>query len=150
MNVTLRPATHSDTAAWLELRSALWPDCSASEHRAEIERFFAGEMPEPQAVYLAIGPGEEVVGFVELSLRPYAEGCHTHNVAYLEGWYVAPHVRGKGVGANLIAKAEAWGRGLGCSEFASDAAFDNETSCLAHRALGFDEVGLIRCFRKPL
>ena len=55
-------------------------------------------------------------GFVELSLRAYAEGCQSDNVAYVEGWYVVPEARGSGVG----------------------------------RALGFSEVGQIRCFRKPL
>ncbi|MGH7515538.1 MAG: hypothetical protein ACREOQ_21760 [Gemmatimonadales bacterium] len=37
-----------------------------------------------------------------------------------------------------------------CREFASDTLADNAVSARAHRALGFDEVALIRCFRKPL
>ncbi len=38
------------------------------------------------------------IAFVELSLRAYAEGCQSDNVAYVEGWYVAPEARGRGVG----------------------------------------------------
>ena len=70
--------------------------------------------------------------------------------AYLEGWFVVPKARRSGVGRALIVAAEEWGRSQGCSEFASDAQPDNEVSAAAHRALGFIEVGLVRCFRKDL
>ena len=43
-----------------------------------------------------------------------------------------------------------WGRAQGCVAFGSDAVADNETSALAHRALGFEEVDVIRVFRKDL
>jgi aminoglycoside 6'-N-acetyltransferase I len=39
---------------------------------------------------------------------------------------------------------------MGCSEFASDALAENTASAAAHRALGFEEVEVIRCFRKRL
>ena len=71
-------------------------------------------------------------------------------MAYLEGWFVVPKARRSGVGRALIVAAEEWGRSQGCSEFASDAQPDNEVSAAAHRALGFIEVGLVRCFRKDL
>ena len=90
------------------------------------------------------------IGLAELSIRAYAEGCRTDRVAYLEGWYVAPHVRRQGVGKALVTAAEQWGRAQGCAEFASDAMVDNDTSAAAHRAAGFTDVGLIRCFRKDL
>ncbi len=89
-------------------------------------------------------------GFVELSLRAYAEGCQSDNVAYVEGWYVVPEARGRGVGRALIEAAEGWARRQGCTELGSDAQLDNAASAAAHRALGFSEVGQIRCFRKPL
>jgi aminoglycoside 6'-N-acetyltransferase I len=71
-------------------------------------------------------------------------------VAYLEGWFVVPEARRRGVGRALIAAAEQWGRSEGCREFASDAEPDNEISAAAHSALGFSDVGLVRCFRKDL
>ena len=46
--------------------------------------------------------------------------------------------------------AEAWGRGHRCTEFASDADPENEVSRRAHGAVGFEDVGLVRCFRKDL
>ena len=89
-------------------------------------------------------------GLAELSIRAYAEGCSSDRVAYVEGWFVVPQARGHGVGRALIAAAEEWGRSQGCRELASDAEPDNAVSAAAHRALGFSEVGLVRCFRKDL
>jgi aminoglycoside 6'-N-acetyltransferase I len=148
--ITVRSAKPSDAAAWLELRHALWPEGPQSEHREAIDRFFAGEAREPLAVLLAEDGTGCPTGFAELSIRPSAEGCHSDRVAYLEGWFVAPQARGRGVGRALIAAAEQWGRAQGCREFASDAQPDNQLSAAAHRALGFAEVGLVRCFRKDL
>jgi len=49
-----------------------------------------------------------------------------------------------------FAAAEAWGRSQGCVEFASDAELTNDASAAAHQAVGFIEVGRVRCFRKDL
>lgn len=148
--ITIRPATPGDAAAWLRMRVDLWPDGSEDEHRNEVERYFAGHAPEPLEVLLAENGPSRIVGFAELSMRPYAEGCRTSPVAYLEGWYVVPEARRAGIGRALIAAAEDWGRSQGCSELASDAQWDNDVSAAAHRAAGFTEVGLVRCFRKAL
>jgi aminoglycoside 6'-N-acetyltransferase I len=146
---TVRPATPADAAVWLRMRRALWPDGTLEEHRDEIRDYLAGRAREPRAVLLAEAAGR-VAGFVELSIRPCAEGCVTDRVAYLEGWYVAPDARRTGVGRALIAAAEEWGRAQGCIEFASDTQADNAMSAAAHLAAGFEDVGLVRCFRKGL
>ena len=148
--VTIRPVqpTHSDT--WLRMRCALWPDGSAAEHGEEIRQFFAGEFPRwPWNVLMAFDQAGLPVGFAEVSVRPYAEGCASQ-VAYLEGWWVEPTARGAGVGRALIQAAEQWGRDRGLTEFASDADPDNEASIAAHLATGFEDAGLVRCFRKQL
>jgi aminoglycoside 6'-N-acetyltransferase I len=148
--ITVRAARPTDGHAWLELRCALWPEASRAEHGDEIERFLAGGARDPLAVLLAEDGAGCPVGFAELSIRSYAEGCRTDQVAYLEGWFVVPNARRQGVGRALIAAAEEWGRTQGCREFASDAELDNDASHAAHRALGFVEVGAVRCFRKDL
>jgi aminoglycoside 6'-N-acetyltransferase I len=131
------------------MRQALWPE-GASDHPFEIASYFAGRLREPLQVLLAFDDAEMPVGFVELSIRPSAEGCDTDSVAYLEGWYVVPEARQQGVGRALVQAALQWAREEGCSEFASDTLVDNEISAAAHRALGFTEVVQIRCFRKSL
>lgn len=146
----VRSATVADTPAWLRMRCALWPKGSASEHRNEIARFFAGQLRDPLAVLLAVASSGEALGFAELSIRAYAEDCLTDRVAYLEGWYVVPEARRQSVGRALVAAAERWAVTQGCTEFASDALIDNDVSAAAHHALGFAETVQIRCFRKAL
>lgn len=148
--ITVRPARPTDSAAWLRLRRALWPDGSEAEHRAEIDRFLAGHADEPQGVLLAVDGVGRVVGLAELSIRPCAEGCRTNRVAYLEGWFVDLEARGRGVGRALIEASGEWGRSQGCREFASDCQADDPVSTAAHRGVGFTEVGMVRCFRKEL
>lgn len=146
----IRPVAPQDASSWLGMRRALWPDGSESEHAREIVAFFEGRASEPLAVLVAQDGADRLVGFAELSIRAYAEGCHTDRVAYLEGWYVVPDARRQGVGRALIAAAEAWGRSQRCTEFASDAELPNDASAAAHRAVGFTEVARVRCFRKDL
>lgn len=146
----MRPAEPADSDALVRMRCALWPEGPESEHRAEVDRFFAGELDNPLEILIADDSRGTVLGFAELSIRTYAEECVTDRVAYLEGWYVVPEARRRGVGRALVQAAEAWGRGQGCIEFASDALIDNDVSAKAHRALGFTETVQIRCFRKDL
>ena len=148
--IQIHPATPSDRAAWLAMRCALWPEGSAAEHAAEIEQFFAGETHLLLAVLLAFDAAGAAIGFAELSIRSAAEGCHSGWIAYLEGWYVEPPARFRGVGRALVWAAEAWAQSQGCREFASDARFLDSASALAHTALGFTEVEQLRCFRKNL
>jgi GNAT superfamily N-acetyltransferase len=41
-------------------------------------------------------------GFLEASFRHYADGCHTHPVGYIEGWYVDPDLQRHGIGGRLV------------------------------------------------
>ena len=146
----VRVLTPRDAPAWLRMRRALWPHHAESEHAAEITAFLDGHAREPLAVLVAADGANQLIGFAELSIRAYAEGCRTDRVAYLEGWYVIPEARDKRVGRALIAAAEDWARAQGCVELASDAELTNDASAAAHKALGFMEVGQVRCFRKDL
>lgn len=148
--IDVRQAGPDDREAWLSLRRQLWPEGGEEEHAAEIAEYFDGRARAPHAVMLAFDASCRPVGFAELSIRWCAEGCQTDWVAYLEGWYVETESRRSGVGRALVEAAERWARDQGCSEFASDAEMANETSARAHTAVGFEEVGLVRCFRKAL
>ncbi|MEO6065305.1 MAG: GNAT family N-acetyltransferase, partial [Lysobacterales bacterium] len=66
------------------------------------------------------------------------------------GWYVEAEYRRGGAGAALIEASEQWARANDCTEFASDALYDNDLGRTAHLAVGFTEVEAIRCFRKDL
>ena len=146
----IHPATPEDSGSWRRMREALWPEDGESYHASEVGKYFAGRLREPLEVLLACDDAGTPLGFAELNIRAYAEDCLTDNVGYLEGWYVVPEARRRGVGRALIAAAEEWARRQGCTEFASDALLDNDVSARAHRALGFTETVQLRCFRKSL
>ena len=80
------------------MRLVLWPG-EPAEHGAEIHAFLVGgPAANPlAAVFVGAGSGDRLTGFLELSVRDYAEGC-VGPTPYVEGWYVDPEVRGGGVG----------------------------------------------------
>ena len=131
------------------MRAALWPD-AADDHGRDIAQYFAGRRSNPAEVLVACLGSGTPIGFVELSIRAYAAGCSTDRVAFVEGWFVDAEHRRQGIGAFLIAAAEEWGRASHCTELASDTHTFNESSIAAHRALGFDEVERVVCFRKSI
>jgi aminoglycoside 6'-N-acetyltransferase I len=148
MHIRELKSEHRD--AWIRLRHRLWPELGLGEHAKEVERLLGGWGPQPYAVFVAESQDGRIVGFVEMAARPYAEGCSTSPVAFLEGWYVEPGHRRCGVGRRLVEAGEAWAESLGLTELGSDADLDNEESAVAHAAIGFAEVARVRCFRKTL
>ena len=146
----IRSVTPADINEWLRMRSALWPDGSAAQHRQDIDRYFAGDRREPAEVLLALTTNLAPLGFAELSIRNIVDSCTTDRVAYLEGWYVVPESRRKGIGRALIQAAEQWAISQNCMEFGSDSDIDNDVSHAAHLRSGFEETGCVRTFRKQL
>ncbi|MCI4348320.1 MAG: GNAT family N-acetyltransferase [Thermoplasmata archaeon] len=106
--------------------------------------------PLPATVLLAVRKPGRIVGFAEIDLRPQADGCVTHPVGHLEGWYVSKKERRREVGRALVNAAEDWARKQGCSEMASDTLLENSVGEKAHRALGYEEVHRTIQFRKNL
>jgi aminoglycoside 6'-N-acetyltransferase I len=143
----IRPARLGDAAEWARMRRALWPDDVDADD--EVAEYFR-HPPADCAVFVCERPEGDLAGFIEMGLRDYAEGCATSPVAYVEGWYVDPDARGRGLGRALMRAGEDWARARGLTEMASDALLFNMASAAAHRALGFVEVERIVCFRRDL
>jgi aminoglycoside 6'-N-acetyltransferase I len=105
----------------------------------------------PLACFVAESPVGTLVGFVEAGLRSHADGCDpAQPVGFIEGWYVAPEFRRRGIGRRLVATAEDWARAQGCLEMASDTWIDHDFSQRAHAALGYEVVDRCVHYRKPL
>lgn len=147
----IRRLKPTDLDAWVRMRNALWPNHTADELRDDAERMLAGDPTPFLKIAVFVAEDEQgLCGFLEASLRGNAEGCSTSPVGYIEGWYVAPDLRGEGVGKALVIAAEDWARAQGCSEIGSDAHADNEPSRRAHRALGYKEKRPVVHFHKQL
>ena len=108
-------------------------------------------MTDPRTpVFVAERDKDGLGGFLEAGTRPYADGCDTSPVGYIEGWFVDEDLRQHGVGRALVEAAEGWARGLGLHEMASDAFIANEISLKAHLALGYKEKERLIHFAKVL
>jgi len=129
------------------MRCSLWPDLSASENDKDCEDILSH--PERFIAFVSEQSGI-VTGFLDASLRLYADGCSTSPVGYIEGWYVDPQFRGAGVGRALVEAAEEWARSKGCTEMGSDALLENVDSQRAHRRLGYTEAERLVIFCKSL
>jgi aminoglycoside 6'-N-acetyltransferase I len=77
-------------------------------------------------------------------------GTESSPVGFVEGVYVVPAWRRKGVARLLYAAIGDWAKARGCRELASDALIDNEISQRAHHALGFRETERVVYFTKAL
>lgn len=143
----IRLLTPQDYDEWRRMRLALWPDLSAENLRAEMDEILAD--PTLPVFVIARSDGS-LGGFLEAALRPWADGCDTHPVGYIEGWYVDPDLRRQGWGGRLVQTAEAWAAFQGCREMASDCELDNLTSFQAHLALGYEETLRTIHFRKAI
>jgi GNAT superfamily N-acetyltransferase len=156
MAILVRHPRAEDRSEWLRMRAALWPESSADSHVEEVAAFLSGDLTgwlaglQAVAVFVAERPDGGLCGFLEASVRPLADGCTTHPVGYVEGWYVDPDVRRQGVGRRLVNAAEAWAASQECREMASDAELANSASISAHRAVGFTAEAPSVRFRKWL
>lgn len=129
------------------MSEALLPDEPPEEYESEMRSLLRRD---DAAVFVAERPDGSVCGYVEVGSRAYADGCRTSPVGYIEAWYVDPDVRRSGYGRALLEAADAWARGRGYSEMASDALLDNTVSHEAHIRSGFSEVERVVQFRKSL
>ena len=135
----IQRCTSLDQPGWLDFRLALWTDADADEHRGYMAISLA--QPERFLQLMMYDDRGQPVGFIEGSIRTdYVNGTESSPVGFIEGVYVAPAWRRKGVARQLYAAIGDWAKARGCQELASDALLENEVSQRAHRALGFKET----------
>ena len=131
------------------MRAQLWPGADAGLEREARE--FARGLPIPtiDIVFIAESAGERV-GFLELAIRSFSDGCESMPVPHVEGWFVEPRARGTGIGRSLMEAAEGWSRERGFTELASDTEIHNSASLHAYQRCGFEEVERLIKLRKRL
>lgn len=144
--INIRRAEDKDLPKWAELRNQLWPE-SEEHHQKEIEQLIS----DPDFVaFVAEDENHSLVGFVEASIRKYANGCESSPVPFAEGCFVQPGLHRQGVGSQLVRTIEKWAQDKGYRELCSDCLQSNLESIAAHKAWGFQETERVIYFRKKL
>jgi aminoglycoside 6'-N-acetyltransferase I len=149
---SVRPAVFADWSQLAELRTALWPESSATDHARELQAILSGNFRSvmPLTIFVA-EENSTILGFLEAGLRSCADGCDVSRpVGYVEGWFVVESHRGQGIGRALLSAAEDWARAQGCREMASDADIANTLSQRVHEASGFTVADRSVLYRKSL
>ena len=144
MTARIRLASPADKPAWLAMRQALWPD--EGDLSAGMDELL---VRENYRVWLAFD-GDLAIGFAEAGLRPYANGCDSQPVPFLEGIWVEETHRKEGVGRALVSALEDWARALGILELGSDTWLNDLRSQQVHGHWGFEETERVVYFRKKL
>ena len=133
------------------IRHKLWPHETLDEHVAEITDLMTHYDYHAWLAYDGDKTDKkEAIGFMELSVRPYVNGCLYRPVAFLEGIYCQPDYQQRGIGAQLVEIAEEWAKNKSIQELASDAYLENSLSHKAHARWGFAQTEKVVYFRKKL
>ena len=145
--MTIIKAGENELEQVVHLALLLWPENEPDDLKKEFAPLL---LSEEAAVYLA-KDGSEWCGLAQCQLRhDYVEGTSSSPVGSLEGIYVVPKYRRKGVARALVAHCQIWAKEQGCGEFASDCEIENKGSLRFHLGVGFTEANRIICFTKTI
>ena len=135
--------------AWNKLRTDFAPEISTEQHRKALSNFI--NYSPAFTAFIATSKKCGLCGFAEVSVRnDYVNGCQARPTLYLEGIYVQPQFRSRGIARELISAASLWGLKRGCVEFASDVFYDDFESRAAHSRMGFHETEKVIFYKKSL
>jgi aminoglycoside 6'-N-acetyltransferase I len=139
----LREASATELDDWVALRQALWPDHVSTELRAEAEHILSATNA---ICFLAFDSDNGVVGFIEGALYQGANGHYGH----VEGWYVDPEFRRRGLGRRLVSQLEQWCLHRNIRTLTSDTDPRFPLSPKNHVGAGFRVLGEMTIFIKNL
>lgn len=147
----IRELTKQDFQQWSGLRLLLWPDCPIDETEEAFHFYFSKAKNNRQKILVAENKAGNLVAFLEGTIRSdYVEGADTSPVAYVEGIFVAPEYRNRGIGQSLVEQFSAWVKSQNITEMGSDCDLGNTESLRFHIAIGFKEASRNIHFIKKL
>ena len=147
MPIQIRKAEATDREDWARMRHRLWDDWTVERHLTDIDNMLKDDK---FTGYLAIDNAGQAVGFAEICIRDYANGCTQQPVPFLEGIWIDEHYRRSGVGSLLIKTITSELKAQGFIELCSDILENNLQSHRAHENWGFHEMERVIYFRKGL
>ncbi|MGB3146441.1 MAG: GNAT family N-acetyltransferase [Paracoccaceae bacterium] len=117
---------------------AIWPPLAITD-----EIWDEGKIgPERRAVMARVtGPKTAILGRVEDRAAGAAFVATHGSVAMVHAVHVAPQLRGKGLGRNLMRAAAGWALDQGADKLALAVAATNQAACDLYRSMDMAEVG---------
>ena len=94
----------------------------------------------------ALLPDQSPVGFAEISIRDYANGCRAQPVPFLDGIWVIKPYRRQGVVFALVKTIKRDCQAKGLTELYLSAYIKNTVSHSAHQSWGLDETDCVVFF----
>jgi L-amino acid N-acyltransferase YncA len=138
----IRAAEPADAPAIAAIYNAGIAERQATFETSPREPAQIGAWFEPGLPFLVAEDGDgRVVGFARVS--PYSDRCVYEGVGE-HGVYVGREARGQGVGRRLLEALAAESERHGLYKLTSRIFTTNQASLAAHRAAGFEEVGIQR------
>lgn len=134
-DISIRPFTDTDLAPAASLVSELGYATTVAEMRLRMDRI--ARHPD-HATFIAVADGR-VVGMVGAFVTPSYE--HDEPTGRLTAMVVGEPARGLGIGARLVAAAEAWVRARGCRVMMLNSHTRRAGAHAFYRRLGYSETG---------
>jgi GNAT superfamily N-acetyltransferase len=141
--VVIRPARGADRADLARLATQLGYPMSEEEAGARLSRI-AGH---PDHALLVAEQDGRVAGWLQVSRVRVFE---SEDGVEIGGLVVDEALRGRGIGARLLAEAERWARERGCVRMRVRSNVVRERAHAFYRSAGFSEVKTQRVFEKAL
>ena len=125
----------------------LWPENDLEDLKKDFT-YIIGLLSDK--IFLAEIDGE-YAGFIHMSIRKdYVEGSSSSPVGYIEGLFVKPEHRKKGIGYALYNMGANWAKKKGTTEIGTDCTISNRVSFDFLLNLGFEEANRVICFIKDI
>ena len=140
----LIPIKNDDFPKWKQMRAALYGSLGDEYHEIEMQQIHKSD---DWYCYFLVDESSHVLGLIELSSRNIVDGCLSSPVAYLEGLYLHPEYRGKGIGKEAVKIIFNWCKAEGFSELATDTELTNTRAQNLYKAVGFQETDRVVEFR---
>jgi aminoglycoside 6'-N-acetyltransferase I len=116
-----------------------------------LQQEFIDMIPSDKHKLLLYKDNGRFIAFMHLSIRvDYVEGSNSSPTGYLEGVYVEPEYRRKGISAALFEEGKKWLLEKGCTQIGSDMQEGNHDSYSFHMGIGFKEAGRLVTFIRDI
>lgn len=141
--VEINRASNENLDQLTDLAFALWPNNEKDIIKSDFV-YIIGHLSNK---VLLAKSDEDYIGFIHMSIRSgFVEGANTTPVGYVEGIYVKPDFRRKGVAKELYHAGIEWLKSKKCTQIGADIGIYNDMCPDFYIGMGFKEVNRIICY----